>query len=158
MATKTVTLPITGMTCANCVATVERNLKKLDGVQSAAVNLASERAAIEYDPAKLSQPAIIARIQRAGYGVAVGEAVLPLRRLGDETDARRLQKALAAREGVTEAVVNLATEQAVVKYIPTLVSQAELRQAAAAAGFEPLAASGAAEDAEQAARDHEIAR
>src|SRR5512135_2373359 len=158
MATKTVTLPITGMTCANCVATVERNLKKLDGVQSAAVNLASERAAVEYDRAKLGQTDLIARIERAGYGVAVGEAVLPLRRLGDETDARRLQKALAAREGVTEAVVNLATEQAVVKYIPTLVSQAELRQAAAAAGFETLAASGAAEDAEQAARDHEIAR
>jgi P-type Cu+ transporter len=145
------------MTCANCVGTVERSLKKLDGVQSAAVNLASERAAVEYDPARLGQPELIARIQRAGYGVAVGEAVLPLRRLGDDTDAHRLQKALAVLEGVTEAVVNLATEQAVVKYIPTLVSQAELRQAAAAAGFEPLAGTGEAEDAEQAARQKEIA-
>ena len=51
--TKQLTLPITGMTCANCVATVERNLKKLDGVNSAVVNLSSERATVEFDAAKL---------------------------------------------------------------------------------------------------------
>jgi Cu+-exporting ATPase len=157
MTTKTVSLPITGMTCANCVATVERNLKKLDGVQSATVNLASERAAVEYDPARLSQMAIIARIQRAGYGVAMGEAVLPIRRLGDDNDARRLQKALAAVEGVTEAIVNLATEQATVKYIPTLASQADVRRAVAAAGFETMQLAGSTDDAEQSARDREIA-
>ncbi|MEP7359807.1 MAG: heavy metal translocating P-type ATPase, partial [Anaerolineales bacterium] len=71
-------------------------------------------------------------------------------------DARRLQKALAAVEGVTGAVVNLAAEQATVTYIPTQASPADLRRAATAAGFEPLEASGA-EDAEQAARDREIA-
>ena len=48
MSAKQVTLPITGMTCANCVATVERNLKKLDGVQNAVVNLSSERATVEF--------------------------------------------------------------------------------------------------------------
>ena len=157
MATKTITLPITGMTCANCVGTVERSLKKLDGVESAAVNLASERAAVAYDPAKLGQAALIARIERAGYGVAMGEAVLPILRLGDQTDAGRLQKALAAVEGVTDAVVNLATEQAVVKYIPTLVSQVDLRRAVAAAGFDTLRAGGDSKDAEQAAREQEIA-
>jgi Cu+-exporting ATPase len=154
---KTITLPITGMTCANCVATIERNLKKLDGVQAAVVNLASERAAVEYDPAKLGQSALIARIERAGYGVALGEAVLPILRLGDESDARRLQKALSALEGVTDAAVNVAAEQAVVKYIPTLVSQADLRRAVAAAGFEALQAGGDSQDAEQAAREREIA-
>ena len=51
--TKQLTLPVTGMTCANCVATVERNLKKVDGVQMAVVNLSSERATVEFDPAKL---------------------------------------------------------------------------------------------------------
>ena len=51
--TKQLTLPITGMTCANCVATVERNLKKLDGVNTAVVNLSSERAMVDFDSAKL---------------------------------------------------------------------------------------------------------
>ena len=48
--TKQIILPITGMTCANCVATVERNLKKVDGVQTAMVNLSSERATVEFNP------------------------------------------------------------------------------------------------------------
>ena len=64
------------MTCANCVSTVERNLKKLDGVQSASVNLSSERAMVEYDPAVLGLDSLINRVQRAGYGVATGEADL----------------------------------------------------------------------------------
>ena len=51
--TKQLTLPITGMTCANCVATVERNIKKLDGVEAAVVNLSSERAMVDFDASKL---------------------------------------------------------------------------------------------------------
>jgi P-type Cu+ transporter len=47
---KQLTLPITGMTCANCVATVERSLKKEKGVAGASVNLSSERATVEFDP------------------------------------------------------------------------------------------------------------
>ena len=64
--TKQLTLPITGMTCANCVATVERNLKKLDGVQSAVVNLSSERATVEFEPAKLQLNDMIARVEPRG--------------------------------------------------------------------------------------------
>ena len=64
--TKQLTLPITGMTCANCVATVERNLKKLDGVNTAVVNLSSERATVDFDAGKLGLPEMIARVQRAG--------------------------------------------------------------------------------------------
>ena len=56
---KQLTLPITGMTCANCVATVERNLKKLDGVQTAVVNLSSERATVDFNPAQLGLSDII---------------------------------------------------------------------------------------------------
>ncbi len=125
--TRQVTLPVTGMTCANCVATVERNLKKVNGVEVAFVNLSSERATVEYDPAQATLPDLIGRIQRAGYGVATGEADLLIRRLGDDNDARRLEKALRQMEGVLEVQVNLATERARVRYIPTVVSQADLR-------------------------------
>ena len=130
-ASRTVTLPITGMTCANCVATIERNLKKLDGVQVANVNLASERASVEFDPARLAAPALVERIRRAGYDVALGEASLGLARLGDSIDAQRLERALAAREGIETVAVNLATESVRVRYIPTLISQEDIRQAVA---------------------------
>jgi Cu+-exporting ATPase len=154
--TKQLTLPITGMTCANCVATVERNLKKLDGVQSAVVNLSSERATVEFEPAKLRLSDMIARVNRAGYGVAAGEADLIIKRLSDDNDARRLERTLLDMEGVLTAQVSFATEKARVKYVPTIVTQAELRRAVAAAGFEAVELGGEGEDAEAKARETEI--
>jgi Cu+-exporting ATPase len=144
------------MTCANCVATVERNLKKMDGVSTAVVNLSSERATVEFDSAKLALSDLIARVNRAGYGVASGEADLVIKRLSDDNDARRLEKALAKLEGVLEASVTFTTEKARVKYIPTIISQNEIRRAVYAAGFEALELGGEAEDAEAKAREHEI--
>ncbi len=154
--TKHLTLPITGMTCANCVATVERNLKKQPGVQDAVVNLSSERATVTFDPALVDMAALTARIERAGYGVAAGEAELSLKRLADDNDARRLQKALRQLEGVLDAQVSLGTEKARVRYVPTVLSQAEIRRAMLRAGFEALQPVGEAEDAEARARAAEI--
>ncbi len=152
------TLPITGMTCANCVATIERNLKRLDGVATATVNLASERATVEFDRSRVDQDRIVERIRTAGYGVALGDADIALQRLGDSNDASRLERALLSLPGVMQASVNLATDSAHVRYIPTVVSQSELRSAMRAAGFEPLEAQGEAEDVERSAREREIRR
>src|SRR5687768_11863070 len=154
--TKQLTLPITGMTCANCVATVERNLKKLDGVNKAVVNLSSERATVDYEPTKLQLADMIARVQRAGYGVATGEAELIIKRLSDDNDARRLEKALINLEGVLEAQVSYTTEKARVKYVPTIITQAEFRRAVVNAGFEAVELGGKTEDAEAAAREREV--
>ncbi|RME06995.1 MAG: copper-translocating P-type ATPase, partial [Anaerolineae bacterium] len=153
-----VILPVTGMTCANCVATVERNLKKVEGVQVANVNLSSERATVIFDPQVAHLEDLLARVERAGYGVATGEADFMIRRMSDDNDARRLEKALASVEGVLSAEVSFASERARVEYIPTVVSQTELRQAIAAAGFEAVVLGGDAEDAEQKAREAEIAQ
>jgi Cu+-exporting ATPase len=146
------------MTCANCVATVERNLKKLDGVSYTSVNLASERASVAYDPDKLDQATILERIRRAGYDVALGEADLVLQRLSDDNDVRRLEQALLDRDGVVEAKVNLTTERARVRYIPTVVSQTDLRRTVREAGFEALEVEGEFEDVERLAREREIGR
>lgn len=155
---KHITLPITGMTCANCVATVERNLKKLDGVLGANVNLSTERASVEYEAARLSQEQIVARIQRAGYDVAIGEANLIVSRLSDDSDARRLEKALLGLDGVLGANVNLATERVRVDFIPTIISAGEIRSALLSAGFEAIDTGGETEDIERQARQAEIAR
>ena len=154
--TEQVVLPVTGMTCANCVATIERSLKKVGGVESAVVNLSSERASIGFDPSLTGLDELVGRIRRAGYDVATGEADLLIRRLGDSNDSIRLEKALSELSGVMEARVNLANERARVRYIPTVITQAEIRKAIARAGFEAVELGGEAEDAEGKAREAEI--
>lgn len=155
--TKQITLPITGMTCANCVATIERNLKKVQGVRQAMVNLSSERATVEFDPSLVRLEDLVQRVERLGYGVASGEADLIIQRMSDDNDARRLERALQKLEGVLEVQVSFAAERARVRYIPTVISQAEIRRAVASAGFEAVELGGEAEDAERKAREAEIA-
>src|SRR5258708_26194591 len=64
-------LLIIGMTCANWVATIERNVRKLPGIQEVNVNLANERLNVVYDPTQLSHDEIVARVRKAGYDVPV---------------------------------------------------------------------------------------
>ncbi len=67
--TKMLTLPITGMTCANCSATIERNVRKMPGVVSASVNLATERATVEFMPTVVGYDDFKRKIEDLGYGV-----------------------------------------------------------------------------------------
>lgn len=158
MATKEMIVPITGMTCANCSATIERVTKKMPGVENAAVNLASERGTWVYDPGLVSQEQIIARIGDIGYGVATAEAEIPVQGLHDETDARIVEEAIGKLDGVLKASVSSVTNVARIEYLPTMVGQGDLRRAIEAIGFKAIAVEGAsAEDAEAAAREAELA-
>ena len=153
---KQIILPIKGMTCANCVATIERNVKKVEGVQDTVVNLSTEKATIGYDAGKTNLDSVVARIRRAGYDVAQAEGEFIIKRLADAVDAKRLEDALKTTEGITEAAVSLTTEKASVKYIPTLLSQTDIRDLIKRAGFEAIVSGGTAEDAEAVARREEI--
>lgn len=154
--TKQIILPITGMTCAHCVVTIERNLKKLDGLQTAVVNLSSERGTIEYDPSVLTLHDIITRIESVGYGIATGEAELAIQDLSNANNAGRLEKSLAKLNGILEYQVSLTSEKALVKYVPTIISQAEIRRSLREAGFETIEQGGETEDTEALAREREI--
>jgi len=65
-----ITLPITGMTCASCVRRVERALGKVPGVGAVAVNLATERATVDFYPGAATVAELRAAVERAGYGLA----------------------------------------------------------------------------------------
>jgi Cu+-exporting ATPase len=69
--TKTVNLPVEGMTCASCVLRVEKALRSVEGVQDAAVNLASEKARITYDPAIASVQTLRKAVEDTGYTLVV---------------------------------------------------------------------------------------
>ena len=75
VATGEIELPITGMSCVNCAATVEKTLNKLQpGVVSASVNFATEQAQITYIPDQVIPADLIAAVEEAGYGVVEGES------------------------------------------------------------------------------------
>ncbi len=71
---QTIDLPIRGMTCASCVATIERGLRRVPGVQTASVNLVAAQATISYDPAMAQVNHLIQAIEDAGYEVATRRA------------------------------------------------------------------------------------
>ncbi len=154
--TKQSNLPVTGMTCANCVAAVERNIKKNPGVKSAHVNLSTERATVEYDPDLTTVNDVIDKIKKAGYDIAVGEAELLVSQLSDDRDGRRIERTLAALEGVSDVRVNWVSGRVNVSYIPTLISQSDLRQTVSRAGFEAEILGDQFVDVEEQARKKEI--
>ncbi len=148
--TATITLPVEGMTCASCVGRVEKALKAVPGVSDAVVNLATERAAVTGDA--LLRPQLVAAIENAGYTVpaASGPIELSVQGMTCASCVGRVEKALKAVPGVTDAVVNLATERATVQ---GAADAASLVAAIAHAGYEaaPIDNSGS-ERAEVASR------
>ncbi|MEO8397923.1 MAG: heavy metal translocating P-type ATPase, partial [Chloroflexota bacterium] len=155
-------LPITGMTCASCARTVERTLKKTEGVAEVNVNFATERASVAFDPAQVDVNTMIERIDKAGYGVAQATMELPITGMTCASCVRNVERALKKPAGVLGVNVNLATEKATVTYLPGAARRSDLVKAVEAAGYGVLDLSGANKgeeiDAERAARQAEIDR
>lgn len=110
------TLEIEGMTCASCVGRVEKALKKVDGVAEVAVNLATEKAVIQSDVA-VPREALVHAVERAGYDVRTQpeqQFELNIQGMTCASCVGRVEKALKKVEGVSDAIVNLATEKALV--------------------------------------------
>ena len=155
---KQITIPVTGMTCANCALTIERGLKKLQGVETAAVNLAAERVTLEFDPSLVDEEDVVSTIDDLGYHATTAKAELPIRGMTCANCAMTIERVLRKLPGVVEANVNFASERVSVEYIPTAVNLAEIKKAIADAGYEVVEAAEEEEleDAEGAAREREI--
>ncbi|EHL97765.1 copper-exporting ATPase [Acetobacteraceae bacterium AT-5844] len=130
------TLPITGMTCASCAGRVERALRKVPGVQDVSVNLATEQATLH---GSVPFPALAEAVEAAGYGVAETVRDIGVSGMTCASCAGRVQRALEKVPGVLEVSVNLATEQAHLRLLPS-VEIAALAAALEKAGY-ALAAS-----------------
>jgi len=160
MASGNVTLPITGMTCANCALNIERNLKKLQGVEDTRVNFASEQASVSFDPEKIKVDDLIKKIEDAGYGIATAKVELPVTGMTCANCAMNIERALNKKvAGVVQASVNFASERAAVQYLPNLTNVEEIIAAIRQAGYDaiPPEETGEDEDVEQRARRLEIA-
>ena len=159
MAEQSISLPVTGMSCANCAANIERGLNRLDGIQAASVNFASEKADVSFDPARLNIGEIIAQVKKSGFDVAAAHVEMPITGMSCANCAANVERTLNKKvAGVVAASVNFASERAAIDYLPDAVTLEEMVAAIEKAGFGAIATEEgqSGEDAEQAARSAEI--
>ncbi|MBM4438109.1 MAG: copper-translocating P-type ATPase [Actinobacteria bacterium] len=156
-----VTLPVSGMSCASCVSRVERFVRQVPGVHAATVNLAAEHVTAHFDGAQTDVPALARAVADAGYEVPTDDATLAIADMSCASCVSRVERFLAEVPGVLAATINLATEQAKVRYAPGLVSRADLVAAVERSGYRVRAsptqagATAAGEDATERHRARE---
>ncbi|PKO57767.1 MAG: hypothetical protein CVU24_18370, partial [Betaproteobacteria bacterium HGW-Betaproteobacteria-18] len=143
-------MAVGGMTCASCVAVVEKTVSKLPGVTGATVNLATERLTATYDPAVADVAAIAAAVKSAGYepmpleaaapagSGSVGKVTLAVMGMTCASCSAVVEKTLGKLAGVTTASVNLANETAAIEFDPTVVGVDDLIGAIKGAGYDAI--------------------
>ena len=169
MSTRTTRLDVTGMSCANCSATVGDAVESIDGVTRADANYATDEASVEYDPEVTSLAAIYDAIEDAGYGAVSETATVAITDMSCANCADANREALEGVPGVVAADVNYATDEAQVRYNPADTSLAALYDAVEDAGYSPVRegdggdgeaadgeGGGSGESARDAARNEEI--
>ncbi len=149
-----ISLPIEGMTCASCVGRVEAALAKVPGVDSVSVNLATERADIRL-ASPVDRIALIQAVEKVGYDVPAGTVELAVEGMTCASCVGRVEKALKAVPGVTEATVNLATERATVRGVAAV---ADLIAAIEKVGYEANPVDTGAQADEEAAEKKDAER
>ena len=148
---QSLTIPVEGMSCASCVGRVEAALRKIEGVHSVAVNLATEKVQVDAAPGT-HVATLVQAIENAGYDVPAMSTELAIGGMSCASCVGRVEAALRRVEGVEEVAVNLATERAIIKGRADL---AALLAAVDSTGFDarPLqAVSSVADRDEMAAR------
>ncbi|OXT17179.1 copper-translocating P-type ATPase [Bacillus sp. OG2] len=133
---KEVQIPISGMTCAACATRIEKGLNKVQGVKSATVNLALEKATVRYNPEVTKMDAFEQKINDLGYGVVKEKIEFDLVGMTCAACATRIEKGLNKLEGVENATVNLALESATVEYNPSEVSIQDMIEKVHKIGYE----------------------
>lgn len=129
-----ISIPVEGMTCAACVGRVQRAVTRADGVEDATVNLATEKAELMLREPGALQRAIDA-ITESGYDVPIEEFDLHIDGMTCASCVSRVEKALRKVPGLLDASVNLATEQAHVRFPVGAVSTADLIRSVEEAGY-----------------------
>ncbi|MEG2739235.1 heavy metal translocating P-type ATPase [Clostridium sp.] len=133
---------VKGMTCASCAARVEKVVNKMDGVDEAVVNLATEKMTVNYDKDKIDTKDIEEKVKKAGYEadeIKSNDTVNESFKINGMTCAScsaRIEKVLNKTEGIENAIVNLATEKATVTYDKGSISPKDIIDKVKKAGYD----------------------
>lgn len=151
-----VVFKVSGMTCAACSSRIEKRLNRVEGVKSAAVNLAVEKATVEYDVNRVSPEQLIEVIRDTGYDVVLDKVELRLKGMTCAACAARLEKALNRLDGVVKAAVNFAMGNATVEYNASQVTVRDMIKAVQRAGYDAEEKTREDEDIEKKEREREL--
>ncbi|NXG32674.1 ATP7A ATPase, partial [Dromaius novaehollandiae] len=144
--TKTISkcyVQVTGMTCASCVANIERNLRREDGIHSILVALMAGKAEVRYNPAIIHPSAIAELIRELGFGATVmencdegdGNLELVVRGMTCASCVHKIESTLMKTNGVSYCSVALATNKAHIKYDPEIIGPRDIIQMIKDLGF-----------------------
>jgi len=154
--TKKIVLNIGGMSCVNCARAIEKALNKLNGITQATINLAAEKAIINYNPDVIDQKAIETTITDVGYQVIHEKVSIQVGGMTCINCAKTIEKALNSKEGVYKATVNFAAERVIVEYNSEQISLPVIKKTITDVGYEVVEQQKNVEDAEGKARQRHI--
>jgi Cu+-exporting ATPase len=126
------------MTCASCVAHVEKALKGVEGVADVNVNLATEKAHVQFNTDLVRISDLVQAVHETGYEIPTETVILPIGGMTCASCAAHVEKALGRVPGVVQASVNLATERATVTFVPGVAGLDDFRKAVTEAGYQVL--------------------
>jgi Cu+-exporting ATPase len=129
------------MHCAGCVNSIQKHIFTLDSVSKVEVNLANEKAVVEFDSAKVGLHEIEKAIDEVGYRVIYEKVSMKVEGITDVEDARRLEEAISRREGVRSVFANFGNAQLHVEYNTALVSLGDIRKKVGDYGYTIIAES-----------------
>ncbi|MBS3109551.1 copper-translocating P-type ATPase [Candidatus Woesearchaeota archaeon] len=158
-------MAVKGMHCASCAITIERSLKKVEGVQKANVNYANEKAYIEFDEAKTVESKLVDAVRKVGYdvyedakvssanpsGTGSGDAAKNEKKSGEKASeetarldvegmmsqhcALIVESSVKKLEGIKDIKTNFAAERAEIKFDPGIVGVQEIIKAIDNSGY-----------------------
>ncbi|CFX41429.1 Cation-transporting P-type ATPase [Syntrophomonas zehnderi OL-4] len=154
-------LKISGMSCAACAVRIEKGLAKMEGVKQANVNLALQKATVDFDDSITGREQLAAAVKKLGYEViedkpAATGTTLHISGMSCAACAARIEKKLAQTEGVSRVMVNLNTEKAQIDFDENKTSLPALIQIIEKLGYKAELISRISRDREKETRDQEI--
>ena len=136
--TKRTALKIGGMHCAGCVNAIQNHIMEIHGVTKCEVNLAAEKATLEFDPSITNLIIIERAVEEIGYNVVYEKLTVKIENMTDSSDANRIEKKIKELEGVKYVSASFGNGQVLVEYNSTLASLSDIRQAITKTGYQIL--------------------
>ncbi|CEP39342.1 copper-transporting P-type ATPase [[Clostridium] sordellii] len=130
-------MKIEGMTCQSCAKAVERSVGKLDGIEKINVNIATDKATIEYDSSKVKIAQIKMTIEKLGYKIIDETKKIDMKIEGMtcQSCAKAVERSVKKLDGIENISVNIATDKATIEYDPSKIKISQIKEAIKKVGY-----------------------